>query len=145
MTSVGATESSPRRVRSTVPVAPTQSPRSRSLTAGERLLAEDVDAAEELQVAGGVADDEEDDLALVALGDDAPGDGDDVVGLRARLEVGVASRRARPQRCGDVEAIAVRLVAGGAQRVELGPADGEGVVLGRGSVRLRDVVGHARC
>ena len=86
----------------------------------ERVFADEVDAREELQVAGRVSDDEEDDLALVALGDETPGDADDRLGLGARLEVSVARlravRRARSRPSGRRRAAGLRRAARRASR-----------------------------
>ena len=51
------------------------------------LLAQDADPAEELQLAGGVLQDHEGNLALVADGTDATGDAHDVLGVLPRLEL----------------------------------------------------------
>ncbi len=124
------------------PVAPTQSPRSSSPTAAYVLRAQNVDPAEELQVAGGVSDDEEGDLALVSLRDEPPRNGDYLVGLGAWLEF----RELRADCRGamrDGPAVEVRLDAGVPEGIEFGSADDEGIVVFGGAWRIAVVGAHS--
>ena len=93
----------------------------------KRLVSEHVDASEELDLAAAVPDDEEDDLALVALGDEPAGETDDVLGLGAGLKTNVALLEVGGV-VRDVPAVAVRLDTGDVESVELRSANGEGVV-----------------
>ena len=97
------------------------------LELGERVLAQRVDAAEQLHVARGVAQLEESQLALIALRHDAAGDLHLVLGGRAVLEVGVLFGQV-----GQVvrvrERMAVRVLARCHQRLALSAAHGDGVV-----------------
>ncbi len=111
------------------------------MTAEKGPSPENVDAGEELHVAGGVAEHDEDDLALVPGGDNTAGERDDVLGVGAGLEVGVALDELCRVR-GDVEAVAIRLDAGRAKGVELRAPDGEGVVLEGGLRSGGRVVSH---
>ena len=68
--------SSPVLVRNGVPTTPTKSPTSASLNVGEGVLAERVALHVHLEPAVAIEQVEKRRLAEVALGDDAPGDGD---------------------------------------------------------------------
>ena len=107
-----------------MPSAPTMSPRSARAQALERLLAEHVEAAEQLDAAGAVDEVGEDRLALAALGGQAAGDAHAHVGLAAGLEVVVALARLR-DRDDAGELVRERVDAGGAQLLELAPPGGE--------------------
>ena len=79
-------------VRTTTPVTPRiLAPRSRALERIPGGLVHIVDAAEQLDLAGRVAHDDEHDLALTALGDHTAADLHDVLGVLAIGELGVLS------------------------------------------------------
>ena len=86
---VTRSESSPRRVRMTVPSAPTKSPRSTCSSGRVALVAEGVELGEQLQLAAGVLEDHEGELAVHAAGHDAAGDAAHVARVLAGLEAGV--------------------------------------------------------
>ena len=94
---------------------------------GEGLFAERVDAAEQLDAAGGVHKLEEDDLALSALGHNAAGYGNAIFRVGAILELGVLGVKV-----GDVvrvgERVAIGVLACGDQRLALGAANLDGIV-----------------
>ncbi len=94
---------------------------------GEGLFAQRVDAAEQLDAAGGVHKLEEDDLALGTLGHNAAGYGNAVFRVGAVFQIGVLGVKV-----GDVvrvgEGVAVGVLACGDQRLALGAANLDGIV-----------------
>ena len=117
-------DSSPRRVRKTVPSAPSRSPRSSVEQRAQRLLAEHVDARVQLHAPGAVVEVEEGRLALAAAGVQAPGDAHAVVGLVARLER-LVRRLGLGDRAHPRVGVGERLDAVLAERLELAPPGGE--------------------
>ena len=108
----------------------------------ESIVAYHVDAREELQVACGIADDEEDHLPLVALGDQAPRDADDIRGLGTGLKLRVLGLQPSGA-CAHRPAIAVGLQTGRSKRIESGTAYDERVVgAGRAIRRAAVLVSH---
>ena len=134
VTSSSETVSSPARERMIVPSAPTMSPRSARAQPLERLLAEHVEPAEQLDAPRAVDEVGEDRLALAALGGEAAGDAHARLGLAAGLEVVVALARLR-DRDDAGELVRERVDAGGAQLLELAPPGGEDLGLTAGRPR----------
>jgi len=101
------------------------------------LITEDVGTAEELEFAGGVPDHEEEDLALIALGDDPAGHADDFGGLGAGLQPRVRLGDVRNQRAA-LEGVPVGFDGGTAEGGYLGQTDCD-CVLGRSGTCTRFV------
>ena len=95
--------------------------------ARERVFAQLVDAAEQLHVARGVAQAQKRDLALHALGHDAAGNLDGVLGGGAIFKMGVQLLKLS-QVMAIVKRMAVRVLARIKQRLALGLAHLNGVV-----------------
>ena len=150
---VTSTLSSPRRVVTTSPSAPTQSPTSRLLEHGRRLGHEPVVLEEQLHVAALVVEGGEAQEALGPQRRQASGDADGLAGVGVRSEVGVGGVEL-PGRGGAVERVGVDVDAGGGERVDLGqslgplggvavPRRGVGGVTGAGRRSVRAVVDRA--
>ena len=88
------------------------------LDGGEPVVADDGLGHEQLDLGATLGDGREDQLAGVALEHDAPGDGDPGVGLGAGVEVGPLGAQGGDA-VGPVEAVRVRLDAGGPEVVDL--------------------------
>ena len=78
-----------------------------------------VDAAEQLHVAGGVAQHDEHDLALAALGDHAAADLHDIGGVLAVGQIGVVLLDVSHV-IGDIRVLGIRVLAGSVQRRAIG-------------------------
>ena len=86
-----------------------------------------VHAAEQLDVSGGVAKDQEHDLALAALGDDTAAHGDGLGALFLVCQAGIALKQVGGM-VGDVGMLGIGILTGGVQRGAIGEAAGALVI-----------------